>query len=185
MSSSSERVKTWRSTTKQRMVESMGGKCQCCGYNNCSDALAFHHLNPDEKDLGFSAIRANPKSWDKIVNELKKCILVCHNCHSEIHANVRELPKSFSQFDEKYSDYKLIGKFNECEICKKLKPIQNKFCSKKCAQKNSRKVDWDNIDILDLLSKFSISELEKKLNVSNAAIYKRRNKILRSLKNID
>lgn len=178
MSSSSERVKTWRSTTKQRMIESMGGKCQCCGYSNCNEALAFHHLDPSQKDMNFGATRANPKSWTKIVDELRKCILVCHNCHSEIHAKVREVPKVFSKFDEKFADYKLIGKFNNCPMCNQLKPIQNKFCSHTCAQKNSRKVNWDSIDIIDLLSRFSISELEKKLGVSNAAIYKQRNKVL-------
>ena len=58
--------------------------------------------------------------------------------------------------------------------------MKQKFCSHKCAQTNSRKVDWDSIDLLDLMSKHTIGDLEDMLGVSNAAIYKRRNKILNS-----
>lgn len=38
---------------------------------------------------------ANPKSWSKIVNELRKCVLVCYNCHYEIHEELITLPKDF------------------------------------------------------------------------------------------
>ena len=48
-----------------------------------------------------------------------------------------------------------------------------------CATTNRRKVDWDKINLIDLMSKHGISELEDMLGISNAAIYKRRNKILR------
>lgn len=178
MSISSERVKLWRKTTKDRMVESMGGMCQCCGYNKTPKALAFHHIDPNEKDMGFGDTRANPKSWIKIIEELKKCILVCHNCHSEIHDGIRQLPKKYAKFNEAYSDYKKIIEYDNCPICKSDKPVKQKFCSHKCAQTNKRKVNWDEIDLIDLLSKYSISELEKMLSISNAAIYKRRDKIL-------
>ena len=43
----------------------------------------------------------------------------------------------------------------------------------------TKKVDWDSIDLLKLLKEHSIGELEKMLGVSNAAIYKRRDKILK------
>ncbi len=173
-------VKQWRETTKSRMIEAMGGKCQCCGYNAHSSALAFHHLDPSMKELSFGAIRANPTSWNNIVSELRKCILVCHNCHSEIHAGVRAIPDSYSVFDESYADYRVGIPQNSCPVCNSLKPYTQKFCSHTCAQKNSRKVDWDSIDLIDLLSKHGIGKLEKILGVSNAAIYKRRNKLLKN-----
>ena len=178
MSTPSERVKKWRAITKDRMVESMGGKCQCCGYNKTNRALAFHHINPNEKDLGFADTRANPKSWKKIVEELRKCILVCHNCHSEIHDGVRDLPSQYFRFNEEFADYRKTADYDHCPVCQTLKPELQKFCSAKCAQTNKRKVDWDNIDLLDLMSKHKISDLERMLGISNAAIYKRRNKIL-------
>lgn len=181
MVTSSERVKAWRNTTKIKMVEAMGGKCQCCGYNRCVKALAFHHIDPLQKDIGFGNIRANPKSWTKIVEELKKCILVCHNCHSEIHAGIREVPEKFSKFNEEYGVVSKVLEYDECPHCKKQKPVKRKYCSVKCAQTNRRKVNWDNIDLLELLSQYKISELEVMFGVSNAAIYKRRDKILKQL----
>lgn len=161
------------------MVEAMGGKCQCCGYNVCNDALAFHHIDPSRKELKFGAIRANPINWGKIVEELRKSILVCHNCHSEIHAGIRNIPDNRVLFDEKYADYRSLYKYDQCPVCDSKKSIRQKFCSVKCSGKNKQKVNWSEIDLLDLLKKHSISELEKILNVSDTAIYKRRNKILK------
>jgi hypothetical protein len=183
MSISSNRVKEWRHRSKERMVESMGGKCQCCGYNACKEALAFHHIDPAHKELAFGSLRANPKTWEKVVEELKKCILVCHNCHSEIHAGVREVPKLFSKFDESFANYKqLKTEYDDCPACGTSKPKSNKFCSPKCASTNRRKVDWDSINVIELLNKHGITELEKMLGVSNAAIYKQRNKLLKDRK---
>ena len=178
MSISSQRVKQWRSATKQKMVAAMGGKCQCCGYDTCDSALAFHHIDPSQKDLAFGSIRANPKNWNSVVEELRKCILVCHNCHSEIHAGVRQLPKQYHTFDEKFSNVKQVLEYNNCPVCGTEKRATSKFCSSKCASTNRRKVDWNSIDLLQLLKEYSISELEEKLQISNAAIYKRRDKIL-------
>lgn len=182
MSVSSNRVKTWRHRSKEKMVLAMGGKCQCCGYDKCHQALAFHHIDPSIKGMAFGSIRANPKRWDSVVEELKKCILVCHNCHSEIHAGIRELPNQYAVFNEKYTLFQKIQEYDLCPVCKGKKPITNRFCSPTCATTNRRKVDWDNINLIDLMNKHGISELEIMLGVSNAAIYKRRNKILRDSK---
>jgi hypothetical protein len=160
------------------MVDAMGGKCQCCGYDKCLDALAFHHIDPKAKDLSFGGIRANPTNWSNVVAELKKSVLVCHNCHSEIHAGVREIPENRTLFNETYADYRKIGKFDSCSQCGKQKPVQNKYCSLSCAGKANYKVDWDNIDLLELMKHHTISELEKMLKVSDNAIYKRKRKIL-------
>lgn len=179
MSMSSSRVKAWRRRSKERMVEAMGGKCQCCGYNKCLQALAFHHIDPTVKELTFGSLRANPKRWDSIIDELKKCVLVCHNCHSEIHAGTRELPKQYATFNEEYASFRKIQEYDSCPVCSKDKPITNSFCSSKCASTNRKKVNWNNINLLDLMNNYSITELEKMLGISNAAIYKRRKKILK------
>lgn len=177
MSKSSEAVRRWRANTKDRMVKAMGGKCQCCGYNACNNSLAFHHIEPSKKDFSFGSTRANPQKWIGIVEELRKCILVCNNCHGEIHAGVKNIPDKYSVFDESYSVYRDICEYNLCG-CGTKKPTNFKFCSQKCAAKNHRKVDWDSIDLLELMKTNTISQLEDMLGVSNAAIYKRRDKIL-------
>lgn len=68
-----------------------GGKCQVCGYNKCVGALEFHHINSEEKDFGVSA-KGYTRSWDKVREEIDKCVLVCANCHREIHAGIITCP---------------------------------------------------------------------------------------------
>jgi hypothetical protein len=181
MSKSSEAVKKWRSVTKIRMVDAMGGKCQCCGYDRCNNSLAFHHLDPAQKENGFGDIRSNPSNWINIVEELRKCILVCHNCHSEIHAGIRGIPDVYNTFNEEFLDYKASfeAEYDNCSICNNKKTLTRKFCSAKCAATNKRKVDWDSIDLLQLMKDNTITQLVEKLGISNAAIYKRRDKILK------
>ena len=99
-------VQNWRRRSKERIVAAMGGCCQICGYRKCTSALALHHIDPSQKDFSFGRMRAHPKAWIKIVVELRKCVLLCHNCHSELHDGVVELPKKFSSFDERFVDYK-------------------------------------------------------------------------------
>lgn len=108
MSANSEKVKSWRKRTKARIVEAMGKSCSICNYNKCFDALALHHLNPEEKELSLGGIRSSPKSWEKIVKELRKCILVCHNCHSEIHNGITKVPKKVTGFNEDYVTYEPV-----------------------------------------------------------------------------
>lgn len=179
MSRNSENVKKWRKTTKARIVESLGGSCCICGYNKCYDALACHHLDPSKKDLALSAIRANPKNWNTIVLELRKCILVCHNCHCEIHSNLITIPDDVPRFDELYSSYKDLlnsskeEELNNCPICGTLKHFSKKTCSRSCAAKSQFKVNWDQINLtVEILTK-SISQLARELGCSDNAIHKR------------
>jgi transposase len=72
-----------RRKLKEKLVEYKGGKCERCGYNKCITALEFHHLDPKEKD--FSIGNNNVLSFEKCKKEADKCILVCSNCHREIH----------------------------------------------------------------------------------------------------
>jgi transposase len=76
-----------RKELKNKAIEYKGGKCEKCGYCKCSEAMEFHHLNPEEKDFG---IGGHTKSWNVIKKELDKCILVCANCHREIHEKLKE-----------------------------------------------------------------------------------------------
>lgn len=69
---------------KQEIVDYKGGSCVKCGYNKYIGALEFHHLDPSKKDFTI-AHRRLTKLNDEIKNELEKCILVCANCHREIH----------------------------------------------------------------------------------------------------
>jgi 5-methylcytosine-specific restriction endonuclease McrA len=69
---------------KEKAIAYKGGKCCRCGYSKCTSALEFHHLDPAEKDFAISG-RGCTISWKKLEKELEKTILVCANCHREIH----------------------------------------------------------------------------------------------------
>lgn len=60
------------------VVDSMGGKCQCCFYRHPKtlQSLEFHHINMAEKDAGLSNLWFHDQqSWDVVTQELRKCIL--------------------------------------------------------------------------------------------------------------
>ena len=80
--SNSDSVIEWRKRTKQKLIEYKGGECELCGYKKCNRSLQFHHLNPIEKDFTISG---KSLSFEKLKQEVDKCILVCSNCHCEIH----------------------------------------------------------------------------------------------------
>ena len=136
MSKSSENVKRWRITTKDRMIAALGGKCVCCGYNKCQWALEFHHLNKNEKLFTMGGVRGSSIAWHRIVEELRKCVLVCSICHREIEHGMRALPDDYPRFDEAYTTYKLSdGPVKECLVCKKLFSVsktQRYYCSEAC-----------------------------------------------------
>jgi 5-methylcytosine-specific restriction endonuclease McrA len=80
-------VKKRRKKVREMAISHKGGKCQSCGYNRCLDALEFHHLLKDEKSFGISA-KGYTRSWKAIEKELEKCIMLCANCHRELHAGL-------------------------------------------------------------------------------------------------
>jgi len=65
-------------------VEYLGGKCIECSYNKHTCALDIHHLDPSIKDKNFNRMRGWCK--ERILNEIKNCVLLCRNCHAEVHS---------------------------------------------------------------------------------------------------
>lgn len=175
----SEAVKRWRRKTKQRIIDSMGGQCVCCGYDLCQDAMDLHHLDPKEKEFGMGNIRASSVSWERIVKELRKCVLVCCRCHKEIHAGILNVPEDYQVFDETYLDYKELEKERTfCPVCCNEKSSWQITCSRKCAAQKSRKMDWDSIDLKMMLDIHgSYVKVGKILKVSDSAVRKRAKKL--------
>ena len=140
-----QNVKDFRQRLKERAIYVMGNKCACCGYNKCIQALEFHHLNPEEKDFSFGS--NTNRSWVDTRNELQKCILVCANCHREIHYGLIDNSLLKSSFDDKRAKEidKLVDdvkthKIYYCKICGKEVWRGNKYCPD-CAAKIRRKVE--------------------------------------------
>lgn len=59
-------------------------KCTSCGFSHPA-AIQFHHIDPTQKDLAVSQIVGNARSWESIIKEIDKCIVLCANCHSIEH----------------------------------------------------------------------------------------------------
>ena len=78
-------VQLTRGAFLAKIKQQRGGKCIRCGYNKCLKALEFHHLDPLQKD--FTISNDHFKLQDA-VEESKKCILICSNCHKELHDNL-------------------------------------------------------------------------------------------------
>lgn len=83
--------KTYRDLVRRRKLENkakaikiLGSVCSICKYDKCIDALEFHHSNPKEKDK--NVCRMLGSEWnEKLEIEIKKCKLLCANCHREYH----------------------------------------------------------------------------------------------------
>ena len=71
---------------KKIFVDGFKDSCELCGYGTYKGALDFHHRDPGDKS--FNIADYENYSYDKLENEIKKCIVLCRNCHSEVHAGI-------------------------------------------------------------------------------------------------
>jgi len=72
---------------KKEFIEMKGGRCKICEYNKCFRALTFHHREPSEKSFNLDIRSLSNRTYNKCINELEKCDLLCFNCHMELHEN--------------------------------------------------------------------------------------------------
>lgn len=64
------------------LVRLIGG-CQICGHDKPYN-IAFHHIGFYKKEFDIDR-RKCQYSWKIIKPELLKCVMICHNCHGDIH----------------------------------------------------------------------------------------------------
>lgn len=59
--------------------------CKTCGESHPA-TLDFHHRDPAEKEvsLGYATGRLD-WSWEKLMEEVAKCDVLCSNCHRKWH----------------------------------------------------------------------------------------------------
>jgi hypothetical protein len=70
---------------KKTLVDLKGGKCEKCDYQKNLAALEFHHIRPELKSFQLDLRSLSNRSMERILSEAAKCMLVCSNCHAEIH----------------------------------------------------------------------------------------------------
>jgi len=76
--------------------------------------LEFDHINPEEKEFNISKMWS--VSWDRFINELNKCQILCEKCHTEksILENGKKIAKGEHGTISSY-------RYCRCKLCRKAK----------------------------------------------------------------
>ncbi len=132
------------------------------------DSLDFHHIDPNKKEYSPSYLMN--LSIENAQKELKKCVLVCKNCHGEIHS------ENYN-FDIIISRYIMEWHEIECEFCHtkfSTTGAGRKFCSDKCSQLSQRKVKSrpTKDELKKLINENTWTDLGRMFNVSDNAVRK-------------
>lgn len=98
MSKNSESVMSFVKRRKSNLIKVFDSKCCICGFDKFQEALEFHHVNPEEKEFSIGGSHTITKSLEKQLTEMKKCILVCANCHRGIHQGYYSIPTDYQNF---------------------------------------------------------------------------------------
>jgi len=94
MRDNKDKLNKWRredfKKKQDRLAEYIGGRiCAHCGFTHTSFVpFDFHHTDPNTKDVSISD--AISRSWDNLLKEVDKCILLCSNCHRIEHERLRK-----------------------------------------------------------------------------------------------
>ncbi len=96
----SERYAETSSSLRDRRVQIwcyIAPSCAACGFSTHSSALDMHHLRQEEKESALSSLIAEcaatptARHAERLLQEAKKCVPLCANCHRMLHAGVLEL----------------------------------------------------------------------------------------------
>jgi 5-methylcytosine-specific restriction endonuclease McrA len=105
-------MKGWYDRRRAQAIVYLGGKCVRCG---SAENLQFDHIDPSTKVAALSSLWT--ASEERFQAELKKCQLLCENCH--LAKTVEEKLKSGRKVNHGGG---LTGKRNcYCPLCKPLK----------------------------------------------------------------
>ena len=69
-----------------RDIKIASGGCSICGEAHLA-CLQFHHRDPDQKDFAINRASVLKIPIDLLKIEIKKCVLLCANCHAKLHWN--------------------------------------------------------------------------------------------------
>lgn len=80
-----------RQNKKLKALAYLGGmRCSRCGFDTqVPDCYAFHHKDPSTKSEDWGKMKTNNWSIERTKEELDKCVVLCHNCHSIVHYEIR------------------------------------------------------------------------------------------------
>lgn len=124
--------KNKRHKIKQKLVDYKGGKCSVCGYDKCLNALEFHHVDKTTKLFALNSGNFG-KAYKTLVTEADKCILLCANCHREIHYDENELRRK--DYIEKHAGYTKARVIDKLDYDKIYSDFKNGMFQQEIAEK--------------------------------------------------
>lgn len=178
---SSSATTEYRKRRKLNLIKVSGSQCNLCGYHKSINALEFHHIDASQKSYGIAS-KGTCHDLESDLSEIKKCILVCANCHREIHDGdytADELWK-LQQYSEEIANEVRQEKIDNtsktqyyCLECGKLITNNKTGLCPECSHKQRRICDRPTRDEMkDLIRKYPFTTIAKNYGVSDNAIRK-------------
>lgn len=180
LSKNSEYVVNCVKRRKENLKRVFHSKCCLCGFSSFSEALEFHHVNPKEKSFGICASNATTKSLEKQLKEMRKCILVCANCHRGIHYGYLTIPKNWKDYYDEDIAKELLENLRKattkteyfCQRCGKKIASNARYCVE-CGKFVQRKVERPTREELkDLIRRTPFTHIGKMYQVTDNTIRK-------------
>ena len=175
--SNSEDVVNFIHRRKNNLIKVFDSKCCICGFDKFQQALEFHHVKPEEKEFQICGSNAVTKALEKQLIEMRKCILVCSNCHKGIHQGYYQVPDNWkSLFNEEVAQ-QLLDDLKpteyKCKKCgKNITRWSNGLC-KECSHIAQRTCDRPSRkELKDLIRTTPFTQIAKKYCVSDNTIRK-------------
>lgn len=176
---SSQATSDFRRNRKVNLIHICGDKCCICGYSKSIAALEFHHINPADKEYGISS-KGTCHNIRTDIAEIKKCILLCANCHREVENHEYDDVDlwQYQVFNEEEAekliqetDAKLKRPSRYCSVCGK--PITCDSKSGKCTdcvRINPNRPSRE--ELKDLIYNFSFEEVGRKYSITGNSVKK-------------
>lgn len=73
---------TCRNKKREYIAQIKKNGCLQCGSTR---NLQFHHLDPKKKKFRIGSSISSGYSFQRLKKEVDKCIVLCSDCHKEIH----------------------------------------------------------------------------------------------------
>lgn len=95
------RRKLWSNNEIRSLLMGPDARCCICGFHRFMVSLEFHHVNRNLKDssisrlVGVFSYSGRPETWSALVAEVRKCVILCANCHRALHVGEVDLPRGF------------------------------------------------------------------------------------------
>lgn len=183
MSDNVKAVSDYRRRRKENLIKVCGSKCALCGYDKLPAGLEFHHIDPTQKSYGIAS-KGTCHAIDKDLAEVRKCLLICANCHREVHAGLysQEILFENQYFDEEFANIlleetqaKTVKHFNYCVDCgKEIQPRSTRCveCEKKTRIIPLEEMPVTRDELKELIRTLPFTQIASKFLVSDNAIRK-------------